>query len=105
LNRIDAIIAFSALSREDLQEIVEIQVRGLAQMLAERRIELKLTDEAKAHIAEVGYDPAYGARPLKRTLQRLVADPLALAILEGDFGEGDAVVVDVDGQGLVFRDG
>ncbi len=103
LNRIDAIIAFGALDREDLQQIVEIQVRALADMLAERRIELRLTDGAKAFIADAGYDPAYGARPLKRTLQRLVADPLALAILEGEFGEGDAVVVDVDGDGLVFR--
>jgi ATP-dependent Clp protease ATP-binding subunit ClpB len=105
LNRIDAIVTFNALSREDLAQIVDIQVRRLRDMLAERRIALRLTDEAKAFVAEAGYDPAYGARPLKRTLQRLVADPLALAILEGDFGDGDTVVVDVDDGGLVFREG
>jgi ATP-dependent Clp protease ATP-binding subunit ClpB len=103
LNRIDAIITFNALSREDLTQIVEIQAQNLKQMLAERHIDLRLTDEAKRLIADTGYNPAYGARPLKRTLQRLVADPLAMAILEGEFGDGDTVVVDAEGDGVVFR--
>ena len=104
LNRIDAIITFNALSREDLAQIVEIQVRRLADMLAERNIDLVLSDEARAFIAEEGYDPAYGARPLKRTLQRLVADPLAMAILEGEFGDGDRVVVNAEDGELRFEE-
>ena len=71
--------------------------------LAERRMSLELTDEAKAYIAEAGYDPKYGARPIKRTLQRLVADPLALAILEGKFADGETVRVAVNGSGLAFE--
>jgi ATP-dependent Clp protease ATP-binding subunit ClpB len=71
-------------------------------MLAERHIDLVLTDAAKEYIATEGYDPVYGARPIKRTLQQMVADPLALAILEGKFGDGDTVEVGVDGSGLVF---
>ncbi|HZD11389.1 MAG TPA: AAA family ATPase, partial [Candidatus Binatia bacterium] len=105
LNRVDAIITFNPLSREDLTQIVEIQAHRLRQLMEERHMALRLTDEAKAYIAEEGYDPAYGARPLKRTLQRLVADPLAMAMLEGDFTDGDTVVVDVNaaGDGLIFR--
>lgn len=103
LNRIDDIIVFNSLSREDLQAIVEIQFGRLRDLLAERNIDLVLTDGAKATIADEGYDPAYGARPLKRTLQRLVADPLALAILEGRFQEGDTVLVESDQEGLAFR--
>ncbi|HSM58428.1 MAG TPA: AAA family ATPase, partial [Candidatus Sulfomarinibacteraceae bacterium] len=103
LNRVDDIITFNALTREDLTQIVEIQARNLKQMLAERDIDLRLTDEAKALVADTGYNPAYGARPLKRTLQRLVADPLAMAILEGDFVDGDTVVVDVVDGEIVFR--
>ncbi|MFW6063876.1 MAG: ATP-dependent Clp protease ATP-binding subunit, partial [Chloroflexota bacterium] len=103
LNRVDAIITFNALTREDLTQIVEIQARNLKQMLAERDIDLRLTDEAKRLIADTGYNPAYGARPLKRTLQRLVADPLAMAILEGDFVDGDTVVADVADGEVVFR--
>ena len=102
LNRIDDIIIFHKLSREDLKYIVEIQAERLRKMLTERRISLELTEPAKAYIAEHGYDPAYGARPIKRTLQRLVADPLALAILEGQFADGDTVRVDVNGTGLNF---
>jgi ATP-dependent Clp protease ATP-binding subunit ClpB len=102
LNRIDAIVTFNALTREDLTRIVEIQAQQLEEMMEERHMQLKLTDEAKAFIADTGYDPAYGARPLKRTLQRLVADPLAMAILEGDFGDGDTVVADLEDGELVF---
>jgi ATP-dependent Clp protease ATP-binding subunit ClpB len=103
LNRIDEIVEFEALSREQLGEIVELQLRRLRERLAERGLDLELTDEAKALVAEAGWDPAYGARPLKRALQRLVENPLALRLLEGDFGEGDAIRVDVQDGELVFE--
>ena len=103
LNRVDEIIIFDNLSREDLKHIVEIQADRLRSMLADRQIALELSDLAQALIAEQGYDPAYGARPIKRTLQRLVADPLALAILEGQFAAGDTIRVDVNGAGLKFE--
>ena len=105
LNRVDDIIAFTALDREALKQIVDIQAARLQAMLAERNMKLVLTDEAKAFISEEGYDPAYGARPIKRTLQRYVADPLALALLEGQFVEGDVIEVDVGDEELVFRKG
>jgi ATP-dependent Clp protease ATP-binding subunit ClpB len=98
LNRIDEIIFFHALSREDLKRIVDIQIAGLLKRLEDRKIHVELTDRAKEQIVRDGYDPAYGARPLKRTIQRKVLDPLALRVLEGDFLEGDTVSVDA-GQG------
>ncbi|MEN3342959.1 MAG: ATP-dependent Clp protease ATP-binding subunit ClpB [Actinomycetota bacterium] len=99
LNRIDEIVVFSALSREQIGEIVELQLERLRDRLGERRIALELTAAAKQALAEAGWDPAYGARPLKRAIQRLVENPLALRLLEGDFGDGDAVQVDaVDGE-------
>ncbi len=98
LNRIDDVIVFHRLSREDLRRIVEIQFERLRARLLERRIDVVLTPEAADWLAEHGYDPAYGARPLKRLLQRAVADPLALRVLAGDFREGDTVRV-------VVRDG
>jgi ATP-dependent Clp protease ATP-binding subunit ClpB len=100
LNRVDDIIVFHNLSREDLASIVEIQTDRLRQMLEDREMKLVLTDNARQIIVDHGYDPAYGARPIKRTLQRMVADPLALAILEGKFTEGDTIQVDVNGSGL-----
>ena len=103
LNRVDEIIIFHNLSKEDLKQIVDIQADRLRKMLADRQIALELSDPAKAFIAEHGYDPAYGARPIKRTLQRLVSDALALAILEGQFAAGDTVRVDVNGTGLKFE--
>jgi ATP-dependent Clp protease ATP-binding subunit ClpB len=103
LNRVDDIITFHNLNRDELKQIVEIQAGLLRQMLAERQMSLEFTDEAKAFIAEAGYDPKYGARPIKRTLQRLVADPLALAILEGKFADGETVRVGVNGSGLAFE--
>jgi ATP-dependent Clp protease ATP-binding subunit ClpB len=102
LNRVDEIIIFRNLSKEDLKQIVEIQADRLRAMLGERQIALELSDSAKAYVAERGYDPAYGARPIKRTLQQLVADPLAMAILEGQFTAGDTVRVDAAGDGLTF---
>jgi ATP-dependent Clp protease ATP-binding subunit ClpB len=103
LNRIDEVVVFEPLTREQLAEIVELQLRRLQERLAERRVELELTDAAKELIAEAGWDPAYGARPLKRAIQRMVENPLALELLEGRFVEGDTVRVDaVDGE-LVFE--
>ncbi|HEY6053841.1 MAG TPA: AAA family ATPase, partial [Gaiellaceae bacterium] len=102
LNRIDEIVEFAALSREQLAEIVELQLGRLRERLAERGLGLELTDAAKHELAEAGWDPAYGARPLKRSIQRLVENPLALRLLEGDFHEGDTVRVDAQDGGLVF---
>ncbi len=103
LNRIDEIVVFEPLTREQLTEIVELQLGRLRERLAERRIELDLTDAAKEHLAEAGWDPAYGARPLKRAIQRMLENPLALELLEGRFSEGDVVHVDVQDGELVFE--
>src|SRR5438128_1178140 len=104
LNRIDEIIFFHALSREHLKQIVDIQLAGLVKRLEERKIHVQLTDTAKELLVREGYDATYGARPLKRTIQRLVLDPLAMRVLEGEFREGDTVVVDAgDGNALRFE--
>jgi len=103
LNRIDEIIFFHPLDREHLKRIIDIQIAGLVRRLEERKIHVQLSDAAKEQLVREGYDPAYGARPLKRTIQRLVLDPLALRVLEGDFLEGDAVIVDADRGGLKFE--
>jgi ATP-dependent Clp protease ATP-binding subunit ClpB len=103
LNRVDDIIVFHSLSQEDLKQIVDIQAERLRRMLADRNMSLSLADEAKDFIAESGYDPSYGARPIKRTLQHLVADPLSLAILEGQFVDGDVILVNASGDGLRFE--
>jgi ATP-dependent Clp protease ATP-binding subunit ClpB len=105
LNRVDETIIFNSLGREQIKSIVEIQLRRLRHNLAERKIALEVTDNAKALIAEKGYDPTYGARPLKRTIQRLIQDPLAIKILEGEFKEGDQVEIDADGDALEFNHG
>jgi ATP-dependent Clp protease ATP-binding subunit ClpB len=86
-----------------MKAIIEIQLRGLLARLESRKIKVELTDAARTHLVEEGYDPAYGARPLKRTIQRRVLDPLAIRVLEGEFREGDRVVVDADGGHIVFR--
>jgi ATP-dependent Clp protease ATP-binding subunit ClpB len=103
LNRIDEIIFFHALGLAELKQIVDIQLAGLVRRLEERKIHVTLTDAAKEFLVKEGYDPAYGARPLKRTIQRRILDPLALAVLEGRFAEGDTVVVDGDPDGLRFE--
>ncbi len=103
LNRVDDVIVFHSLSREHLAQIVEIQLDHLRQLLAERKIDLRFTTAATKHLAEIGYDPTYGARPLKRAIQRYVQDPLALAILQGTFSEGDTVLVDLRDGELVFE--
>ena len=102
LNRIDEIVELRPLSREQISEIVELQLARLRQRLAERGIQIELTDAAKELIAEEGWDPAYGARPLKRALQRLVENPLAKLLLEATFSAGDAVRVDAAGEELTF---
>jgi ATP-dependent Clp protease ATP-binding subunit ClpB len=103
LNRIDEIVEFEPLSREQLGEIVELQLTRLRGRLADRGLELELTDEAKELVAEAGWDPTYGARPLKRALQRLVENPLALRLLEGEFAQGDTVRVDAHDGALTFE--
>jgi ATP-dependent Clp protease ATP-binding subunit ClpB len=103
LNRIDEIVEFQPLTRDQLGEIVELQLRRLRDRLAERGLGLELTDSAKDLVAEAGWDPTYGARPLKRALQRLVENPLALRLLEGEFAEGDTVRVDAQDGELVFE--
>ena len=94
LNRVDEIITFHGLSKEDLLQIVDIQVRRMTRRLAERKIRVTLTKEAKQYLIDTGYDPAFGARPLKRAIQRHIEDPLALEILEGKFEEGDHILID-----------
>jgi ATP-dependent Clp protease ATP-binding subunit ClpB len=99
VNRLDDIVEFHSLSREQLTEIVEIQVARLIDRVREREIEVELTDAAKRLLGNLGYDPTYGARPLKRVIQKRLVDPLALAILEGRFVPGDTVKVDAPGDG------
>jgi ATP-dependent Clp protease ATP-binding subunit ClpB len=96
LNRIDETIIFHGLSKEDLSKIVDIQVELLVKRLAERKFSIRLTDKAKEFLIQTGYDPAFGARPLKRAIQRYVQDKLAMQILEGAFSEGDRIIVDGD---------
>jgi ATP-dependent Clp protease ATP-binding subunit ClpB len=103
LNRIDEIVEFHALTREQLADIVELQLVRLRARLTDRGLELELTDAAKEALAEAGWDPSYGARPLKRAIQRLVENPLALRLLEGEFGAGDTVRVDAPDAELVFE--
>lgn len=102
LNRVDDIIIFHRLSEEQLREIVDIQVRGMTALLAERGIGITLTDAAKAYLAREGYDPAYGARPLKRLIQKEIQDVLAMKLLKGEFKEGQTIEVDARDGGLVF---
>lgn len=103
LNRVDEIILFHKLTRQDLQKIVDIQISYLATRLAEKKIKIVLTDTAKDWLAEHGYDPNYGARPLKRLIQKEIENPLALKILAGEFKEGSTVEIDVKDNSLVFK--
>ncbi len=105
INRVDEIIFFHALGRDHLQAIVDIQLRSLAARLADRKMRLELTDKARHLLADEGYDPAYGARPLKRTIQRKLLDPLALQILQGVFTDGDTITVGAAGTDLEFARG
>ena len=103
LNRIDEVIEFEPLSKDQIAEIVELQLARLRTRLEERRIELELSSAAKDALAEAGWDPAYGARPLKRAIQRLVENPLALRLLEGDFADGDTIRVDAEDGEIRFE--
>jgi ATP-dependent Clp protease ATP-binding subunit ClpB len=105
LNRIDDIIIFDRLTEEELKKIVEIQLKRLVRRLENQKITLELSDAAKALIAKHGFDPVYGARPLKRAIQKFVLDPLSMDILEGKFREGQTIRVDVDGENLTFKAG
>jgi ATP-dependent Clp protease ATP-binding subunit ClpB len=102
LNRIDEIVIFKNLVIDQIKEIVEKETQILAKRLAERKLKLELTENAKAFVAAEGWDPVYGARPIKRTIQRLILDPLAQKVLSGEFKEGDTVVVDVENGKVVF---
>jgi ATP-dependent Clp protease ATP-binding subunit ClpB len=103
VNRIDEVVVFDTLTRENIEKIVEIQMRGLARRLEERKLELELTDDARRYLANVGYDPQFGARPLKRLIQREIQDPLALMLLSGEIRDGDTVVVEAAERGLRLR--
>ncbi len=103
INRVDEIIVFHALTREQMRSIIDIQLRGLTRRLEDRKIRVELTDRAKDLLIAEGYDPTYGARPLKRTIQRQVLDPLAMRVLQGEFGEGDSVRIDASGGELRFE--
>jgi ATP-dependent Clp protease ATP-binding subunit ClpB len=105
LNRVDEVIVFHALSEEHLKAIVDIQLKRLRERLSERQITLELTDSAKTHLVRVGYDPVYGARPLKRALQKEVENVLGRMILEGKIRSGQKVVTDYDSarQELTFQ--
>jgi ATP-dependent Clp protease ATP-binding subunit ClpB len=104
LNRVDEIIIFDRLSEDDLKKIVEIQLRRLAKRLEQQKITLELSDSAKAHLAREGYDPVYGARPLRRTIQKEILDPLSIDILEGKVREGQTVHIDARNGALEFRE-
>ncbi|MCX7593617.1 MAG: ATP-dependent chaperone ClpB [Fischerella sp.] len=103
LNRIDEIIIFHSLQKDQLREIVQLQVERLRQRLSDRKMSLKLSDTALDFLADVGYDPVYGARPLKRAIQRELETPIAKAILRGEFNDGDTVFVDTENERLSFK--
>jgi ATP-dependent Clp protease ATP-binding subunit ClpB len=100
LNRVDEVVVFRALTEAELQKIVEIQLEGLRRRLAERRINLEVTEGAREYLARVGYDPVFGARPLKRVIQREVETPVARLIVAGKLRDGGTVRVDVSGDAL-----
>ncbi|MEO8451368.1 MAG: AAA family ATPase, partial [Gemmatimonadota bacterium] len=102
LNRVDDIVVFRPLSREQIADIVGLQLVHLEKLLAARELKLEATPAARAFLAEKGYDPIYGARPLKRVIQRLLQNPIALTLLEGGYAPGDTVLVDRQGDGLGF---
>jgi ATP-dependent Clp protease ATP-binding subunit ClpB len=103
LNRVDEVLIFRALEPEQIARIVDIQIDRVARRLTERKLTLQVTPEARAYLSREGYDPAYGARPLKRAIQRLILDPLSIKLLAGEFLPGDTIVVDVGADGLAFK--
>jgi ATP-dependent Clp protease ATP-binding subunit ClpB len=105
INRLDDIVVFHPLDKAQIRDIARIQLRGLEKRLGERGIRIELSDAALALLGNVGFDPVYGARPLKRAIQAQIENPLATRILSGEFGNGDVVRVDAEGGQLVFRKG
>jgi ATP-dependent Clp protease ATP-binding subunit ClpB len=105
INRLDDIVVFHSLDKEQIRQIARIQLRGLEKRLGERGIAIELSDAAYALLASAGFDPVYGARPLKRAIQQQLENPLATKILSGDFGSGDTIKVDADGGKLAFAKG
>jgi ATP-dependent Clp protease ATP-binding subunit ClpB len=103
VNRIDEIVVFEPLGREEIAQIVDIQLRSLLRRLEERHLMVELSDAARAYLADKGYDPAFGARPLQRVIQREIQDPLALQLLSGQIRDGETITVDAGDDGLVFR--
>ena len=102
INRLDDIVEFAPLSRDELGEIVDLQVARLIGRVSERGVTVELTDAARELLGNMGYDPTYGARPLKRVIQKRLVDPLALGLLKGDYAAGDPIVVDAEEGGLAF---
>jgi ATP-dependent Clp protease ATP-binding subunit ClpB len=102
VNRLDEIVEFRPLTREEIGAIVELQVEKLVERVRDKGVEIELTDEARTLLGNLGYDPTYGARPLKRVIQKQLVDKLALKLLDGEFKPGDRVVVDADGGALTF---
>ncbi len=103
LNRVDETVIFKSLGRGEIERIVEIQLKDLRKRLAERKLSIEVSPEARAVLADRGYDPVFGARPLKRTIQRMIENPLAVEVLAGRFAEGDTIVVEPEGETLRFR--
>jgi len=103
INRIDEIVLFNPLGQEQLDEIVDLELAKVLRLLAERKVRIKLTSAARERLVRDGYDPAYGARPLRRTVQRLVQDPLAMRILDGSVLPGDLVRVDAEPESASLR--
>ncbi len=103
LNRVDEIVIFHPLTKEDLAKIVDIQLEHVTKLMEQRHLTLKVSEDARKYLAELGYDPDFGARPLKRTIQREVQDPLALKVISGEIHEGDIIKIDTNGEGLTFE--
>jgi ATP-dependent Clp protease ATP-binding subunit ClpC len=102
LNRLDEIIVFHELSEEQLRQVVDLLAKDLQKRLAERKLSVEITEKAKSWLAKEGYDPVYGARPLRRALEKYVENPLAVKVLGGEFKEGDTIIVDTADEGLTF---
>ena len=105
LNRVDEIVVFHSLTKNELEKIVEIQIERLKERLKDRRIELEITESAKKHLADVGYNPVYGARPLKRAIQNEIETPLSRLIVKGEVMDSAKVVVDFRNGAIVFESG
>ncbi|MEM4724739.1 MAG: hypothetical protein QXP01_06980, partial [Candidatus Hadarchaeum sp.] len=103
LNRVDSIVVFHSLTEEQIRQIVDIQVREVAKRLKEHNLQLELTSEARDLLAKEGYDPQYGARPLRRAIQQLLEDPLCEGLLSGQFKAGDTILIDREGDKLLLR--